>query len=79
MAGGIFSRITLISAAGVRARSAKTGRRGRIVFAALCGFAVAAVGYFSGGLTYGTGYSEAHSVARDNARQAMLSPPKAAP
>jgi H+/Cl- antiporter ClcA len=33
-----------------------------LLFAALCGILVAAIGYFAGGLTYGTGYAEARSV-----------------
>jgi H+/Cl- antiporter ClcA len=62
LGGGIFSRVTLIGVAGIRARIAQATRGRPIMFAALCGLAVAAIGYFSGGLTYGTGYSEARSV-----------------
>ena len=65
LAGGLFSRVTLIGAAAVRARIVNRQRGHPIVFAALCGVLVAAVGYFANGLTYGTGYSEARSVLED--------------
>jgi H+/Cl- antiporter ClcA len=62
LTGGFFSRLTLIGVARVRAHFARPRGIGPIVFAALCGIVVAAVGHFSGALTYGTGYSEARSV-----------------
>jgi H+/Cl- antiporter ClcA len=62
LAGGLFSRVTLIGVAAVRAHMANTHRARPVIFAALCGVAVAAIGYFASDLTYGTGYSEARSV-----------------
>jgi H+/Cl- antiporter ClcA len=62
LAGGIFSRLTLLGMAGIRARIANARWGGPVLFAALCGLLVAAVGHYSGGLTYGTGYFEARSV-----------------
>ena len=62
LAGGIFSRLTLLGMAGIRARIASARWGGPVLFAALCGLLVAAVGHYSGGLTYGTGYFEARSV-----------------
>ncbi len=62
LAGGIFSRVTLIGVGAVRARFAEAKRGWPIVFAALCGLLVAALGYFCNGLIYGTGYLEARSV-----------------
>jgi H+/Cl- antiporter ClcA len=38
-----------------------------LMFAAICGVSVAAIGYFAGGLTYGTGYAEARSVLEGQA------------
>ncbi len=55
-AGGLFSRLVLEFAAG--ARRWQRGLTARpVVFAALCGLAVALLGLASGGLTWGTGYS----------------------
>jgi H+/Cl- antiporter ClcA len=62
LAGGLFSRITLVAVAIIRARLAKASWCRPVLFAALCGLLVAAIGHFSGGLTYGTGYSEARSA-----------------
>lgn len=62
LAGGMFSRITLLGVAGIRSGLGRMQKGRPIVFAALCGVVVAAIGYLSGGLTYGTGYSEARSV-----------------
>jgi len=65
--GGLFSRITLLGVGGLRA-----WLRGRpawtpVAFAALCGLAVAVIGYLGGGLTYGTGYTEARSILEGHA------------
>ena len=62
MAGGVFSRVTLVS---VRWLPGGLGRfRGRrpALFAGLCGLAVAAIGTVSGGLSYGSGYAQARSI-----------------
>src|SRR6201999_4666502 len=62
LAGGIISRLTLRGVAGIGARITTARWGGPVLFAALCGLLVAAVGQYSGGLTYGTGYAEARSV-----------------
>jgi len=62
LAGGLFSRITLL---GVMAMPKSLGRMRRNrpeLFAFACGLAVAALAAASGGLTYGTGYAEARSI-----------------
>jgi H+/Cl- antiporter ClcA len=62
LAGGLFSRITLI---GVTAMPGAVGRLRRerpILFAFLCGVVVAGLAAGCGGLTYGTGYDEARSI-----------------
>ncbi len=61
LAGGLFSRVTLVGVAAVRGHMA-THRARPVLFAALCGAAIAAIGYCASDLTYGTGYSEARSV-----------------
>jgi H+/Cl- antiporter ClcA len=61
LSGGLFSAALLYAAA-------LPGRVGRlvmdhpVVFAALCGLAIAAIGVASGGQTYGTGYEQARGM-----------------
>jgi H+/Cl- antiporter ClcA len=62
LAGGLFSRITLASAAGLPGPLGALRRRRPAVFAAACGLGIAALGAWSHGLTYGTGYEEARSI-----------------
>jgi H+/Cl- antiporter ClcA len=67
LAGGFFSRLTLES---VRRLPGIVGRfrsQRPALFAGLCGLGVAAIGAFSGGLTYGTGYTEARSILENHA------------
>src|SRR3984957_6367129 len=67
LAGGLFSRLTL---EGVRRLPGIVGRfrsERPALFAGLCGLGVAAIGAFSGGLTYGTGYTEARSILESHA------------
>jgi H+/Cl- antiporter ClcA len=58
----------LFSAALIRAANGPPGRAGRliiqhpVVFAALCGLAIAVIGIAAGGQTYGTGYEQARSM-----------------
>lgn len=62
LAGGLFSWLTL---AGVRGLPGALGRlqKGQpVIFAGACGLLVVVVGWFSHGLTYGSGYSEARSI-----------------
>jgi H+/Cl- antiporter ClcA len=60
--GGAFSLATLVSTARLPGRLGRLRRDRPIVFAGLCGLGVAALGTWSGGLTYGTGYDEARSI-----------------
>lgn len=62
LAGGIFSRTTLLGVGWVRAYLASAHRARPIMLAALLGLLVAALGFFCGDLTYGTGYSEARTI-----------------
>ena len=67
LAGGLFSRLALMGIGGLPGVLGKLQRRRPAVFAALCGLIVAGVGALSGGLTYGTGYTEARSILEGNA------------
>ncbi len=67
LAGGLFSRITLL---GVTAMPGPLGRMRRarpVIFAFLCGLVVAGIAAGSRGLTYGTGYDEARSILESGA------------
>jgi H+/Cl- antiporter ClcA len=62
LAGGLFSRITLL---GVLAMPGALGRFRRdrpVMFAFACGLLVAGLAAASGGLTFGTGYGEARGI-----------------
>jgi len=62
LAGGVFSRLTLVAVAGLPGVFGRLQRGRPVLFAAACGLLVAAVGTACGGLTYGTGYTEARSI-----------------
>ncbi len=62
LAGGLFSRLTLIGVSGLPGVLGKLQKDRPALFAGLCGLVIAAIGAVSGGLTYGTGYAEARSV-----------------
>ena len=71
LAGGLFSRVLLVFGSGARhayARAVSTWQHDRPVrFAALCGLALAVVGWLSGGLVYGTGYDETRAILEGHA------------
>ena len=58
LAGGLFSRIVIVVAAGLPGALGRAIKRHKIVFAAFCGVAVALCGLVSGDLIYGTGYAQ---------------------
>ncbi len=62
LAGGLFSRLTLLSLDRLPQGLRRLQRGRPAVFAALCGLLVAALGYGTGGLSYGSGYQEARSI-----------------
>jgi H+/Cl- antiporter ClcA len=62
LAGGVFSRLTLASTIRLPGIVGRLRRERPAVFAGLCGLGIAALGAWSGGLTYGTGYEEARSI-----------------
>jgi H+/Cl- antiporter ClcA len=62
LAGGLFSRLTLVGVSGLPGFVRKFHKARPALFAGICGLIVAAVAASSGGLTYGTGYAEARSI-----------------
>jgi H+/Cl- antiporter ClcA len=62
LAGGLFSWLTLAGVRGLPGAVGRLQKRRPVIFAAVCGLLVVIVGWFSHGLTYGSGYSEARSI-----------------
>jgi H+/Cl- antiporter ClcA len=60
--GGTFSMALVRAAGGLPGRAGVFVMRQPVLFAALCGLALAVLGTVSGGTTYGTGYAQARSV-----------------
>ncbi|MGH8324374.1 MAG: chloride channel protein, partial [Steroidobacteraceae bacterium] len=67
LAGGLFSRLTLLGVSSLPSALKKMQKERPALFAGLCGLMIAAVGAVSGGLTYGTGYAEARSILTSGA------------
>jgi len=67
LTGGVFSRLTLSGVSGLPSLLGRVQKARPALFAGLCGIIVACVGALSGGLTYGTGYTEARSILESNA------------
>ncbi len=74
-AGGLFSTALLIAARGLPGRSGLFLARRPVLFAALCGVLIAALGAWSGGATYGTGYAQARSIVEGHAHLPVLFAP----
>jgi len=70
LAGGLFSRVTLLSVARLPGMLGRLRAERPALFAGLCGLAVAAIGALSGGLTYGTGSEEARTILENHAHLA---------
>jgi H+/Cl- antiporter ClcA len=62
LAGGLFSSALIRAAGGLPGRLGRAAMRYPVVFVALCGVALAAIGVASGGQTYGTGYAQARTL-----------------
>jgi H+/Cl- antiporter ClcA len=67
LAGGFVSRITLAASRRLPGALQTVREERPVLFAAACGLGVALLGALVGGLTYGTGYEEAHSVIETHA------------
>jgi H+/Cl- antiporter ClcA len=75
LAGGLFSRLTLVGVSGLPSVLGRLRTRRPALFAGLCGLVIAAVGVASGGLTYGTGYSEARSILEGHVHLPLIYAP----
>ncbi|WP_018410483.1 chloride channel protein [Methyloversatilis thermotolerans] len=60
--GGLFSRMLIMGSISWRGPLADYRRRRPVRFAFLCGLLVAALGYASGGLAFGSGYAETRAL-----------------
>ena len=60
--GGLFSRALLVIGSGRARWIARPQREHPVLFAAICGLALAVVGWLCGGLTFGTGYEETRGL-----------------
>ena len=67
VAGGLFSRLTLIGATAMPGALGRIRRNHPVIFAFLCGLVVAGIAAGTGGLTYGTGYDEARGILESGA------------
>lgn len=67
LAGGLFSRIVIIVARGLPGVAGGAIKRNPIVFAAICGVAVALCGLASGDTIYGTGYVQVRTALESGA------------
>ena len=65
--GGVFSLALVRAASGLPGIAGRFVMRWPVLFAALCGLALAFIGTVSGGTTYGTGYAQARSVVEGGA------------
>lgn len=68
VAGGLFSRMLIIASTSWRGPLADFRRRRPVLFAALCGLLVAALGVVSGGLSFGSGYMETRHLLEGTAQ-----------
>jgi H+/Cl- antiporter ClcA len=60
--GGLFARALLAVSEGLPGRAGAFAMRRPVLVAALCGAVVAAIGWISGGTSYGTGYAQANAL-----------------
>jgi H+/Cl- antiporter ClcA len=67
VAGGTFSEILVRAARGLPGWPGRFIQRNPVLFAALCGLALAVIGLLSHGSSYGTGYVQAKGVVEGNA------------
>ena len=65
--GGLFSECLVRFASGATGLTGRWFARRPLLFAAVCGLAIALIGLVSGGATYGTGYQQARSLVEGKA------------
>jgi len=63
--GGLFSRAMLVMRTKLPSAVRRLHAERPVMFAVGCGLLVAAIGWLSGGTTFGTGYAEARSILQD--------------
>jgi H+/Cl- antiporter ClcA len=68
LAGGTFSALLLGFARGVPGALGRQIQRYPVLFAGVCGLAIAVIGWASEGTSYGTGYAQAHSLVAGEAK-----------
>jgi H+/Cl- antiporter ClcA len=66
LAGGLFSQTLIVAARGLPGWTGRMIIRYPVVFAALCGLALAIIGTLSDGQTYGTGYAQARAMLEEH-------------
>jgi H+/Cl- antiporter ClcA len=74
LAGGVFGWLLLNTARWIPAPLRQLHGERPVVFAALCGFAIAVVGLISGGTTFGSGYAEARGLLDGHEQLSMFYP-----
>lgn len=75
IAGGLFAR-ALLTFGSSQATPLAWARKHNVVMAALFGLIVAAIGFHSGGLTWGTGYATARSIVEGASQPVWFGPEK---
>ncbi|WP_233863989.1 chloride channel protein [Paraburkholderia adhaesiva] len=74
IAGGVFSWLLLNTARWIPGPLRELHGKRPIVFAALCGLAIAVIGLVSGGTTFGSGYTEARRLLDGHEQLSMAYP-----
>jgi H+/Cl- antiporter ClcA len=74
--GGLFSRVIILFADGLPGRIGQLIRRYPVIFAALCGLAVALCGVAAGGSIFGTGYEQSKAILAGDALPELFGPLK---
>ncbi len=74
IAGGIFGWLLLNTARWIPEPLRQLHGERPVVFAALCGFAIAVVGVISGGTTFGSGYTEARGLLEGHEQLSVFYP-----
>ena len=64
--GGLFSRTLILFGHGLPGRLGATIKRHPVAFSAVCGLVVAVCGLASGGIVFGTGYTQARALVQGN-------------
>jgi chloride channel protein, CIC family len=68
--GGVFSRTMLWMGTSLPRPLGRAREKRPLLFAAACGLTLAAIGWLSGGTTFGTGYDEARAILQNEAMPA---------